>query len=112
MPGGRRDAGAIEALRVKLAAEGLFARKRPLPMLPAVIGVVTSAQGAVLHDIRTTVARRFGRPILLWPVPVQGEGRGRAHRGRDRRVQHAAARRAAAAGCADRGAGGAAASRT
>ena len=64
----------IEALRVKLAGEGLFERKRPLPMVPAVIGVVTSAQGAVLHDIHTTVARRFGRPILLWPVPVQGEG--------------------------------------
>ena len=64
----------IEALRIKLAAEGLFERRRPLPMLPGVIGVVTSAQGAVLHDIQTTVARRFGRPILLWPVPVQGEG--------------------------------------
>ena len=64
----------IEALRVKLAAEGLFERKRPLPYLPALVGVVTSAQGAVLHDIQTTIARRFGRPILLWPVPVQGEG--------------------------------------
>jgi len=66
----------IEALRLRLTAEGLFdpARKRPLPLLPSVIGVVTSAQGAVLHDIRTTVARRFPRPILLWPVPVQGEG--------------------------------------
>ena len=64
----------IEALKVKLAAEGLFERRRPLPMLPALIGVVTSAQGAVLHDIWTTIARRFGRPILLWPVPVQGDG--------------------------------------
>jgi exodeoxyribonuclease VII large subunit len=64
----------IEALRVKLAAEGLFNRRRPLPTLPAVVGVVTSANGAVLHDIHTTIARRFGRPILLWPVPVQGEG--------------------------------------
>jgi exodeoxyribonuclease VII large subunit len=66
----------IEALRVRLAAEGLFdaARKRAIPLLPGVIGVVTSAQGAVLQDIRTTVARRFARPILLWPVPVQGEG--------------------------------------
>ena len=43
-------------------------------MLPDLVGVVTSAQGAVLHDIWTTIARRFGRPILLWPVPVQGEG--------------------------------------
>jgi exodeoxyribonuclease VII large subunit len=64
----------IEALKVKLAAEGLFTRKRPLPMLPRVIGVITSAQGAVLQDIKTTIARRFPRPILLWPVPVQGEG--------------------------------------
>lgn len=64
----------IEALRVKLQAEGLFAHQRPLPLLPRIIGVVTSAQGAVLQDIKTTIARRFPRPILLWPVPVQGEG--------------------------------------
>jgi exodeoxyribonuclease VII large subunit len=66
----------IEALRLRLAEEGLFDadRKRPLPMLPRVIGVVTSAQGAVIQDIRTTILRRFPRPILLWPVPVQGEG--------------------------------------
>ena len=66
----------IDMLRVRLAAEGLFGedRKRRLPVLPAVIGVITSAQGAVLQDIRTTVLRRFPRPILVWPVPVQGEG--------------------------------------
>src|SRR5208283_1364164 len=64
----------IEALRVKLQGEGLFERRRPLPMLPRVVGVVTSAQGAVLQDIKTTIARRFSRPILLWAVPVQGEG--------------------------------------
>jgi exodeoxyribonuclease VII large subunit len=66
----------IELLRQRLAAEGLFeaARKRALPLLPAVVGVVTSPQGAVLHDICTTIARRFPREILLWPVPVQGEG--------------------------------------
>ena len=66
----------VELLRQRLAAEGLFdeARKRRLPVLPRVIGVVTSEQGAVLHDIRTTIARRFSRAILLWPVPVQGEG--------------------------------------
>jgi exodeoxyribonuclease VII large subunit len=65
----------IEMLRVRLAEEGLFdaARKRPIPLLPAVVGVVTSAAGAVLHDIRTTIARRFPRPLLIWPVPVQGE---------------------------------------
>ncbi len=66
----------IEALRQRLAAEGLFddARKQPLPMLPRIIGVVTSERGAVIQDIRTTITRRFPRPILLWPVPVQGEG--------------------------------------
>ena len=66
----------IEMLRKRLAAEGLFdaALKRPIPLLPAVIGVITSPQGAVLHDIRTTIARRFPRPILLYPVTVQGEG--------------------------------------
>ncbi|MBB2171035.1 exodeoxyribonuclease VII large subunit [Gluconacetobacter asukensis] len=66
----------IERLRLKLAEEGLFdaARKRALPFLPGVIGIVTSAQGAVLHDIRTTVARRFPRRLLVWPVAVQGEG--------------------------------------
>src|SRR3954469_22478694 len=66
----------IEMLRVRLTEEGLFGqdRKRHIPLLPAVVGVVTSASGAVLHDIRTTIARRFPRPVLLWPVPVQGEG--------------------------------------
>ncbi|MDE2581143.1 MAG: exodeoxyribonuclease VII large subunit, partial [Rhodospirillales bacterium] len=66
----------IEALKQRLAAEGLFdpGRKRPIPMLPAVVGVVTSERGAVIQDIRTTIARRFPRPILLWPVPVQGDG--------------------------------------
>jgi exodeoxyribonuclease VII large subunit len=65
----------IETLRLKLQAEGLFeaACKRPIPLLPRVIGVVTSPQGAVLQDIKTTIARRFPRPILLWPVAVQGE---------------------------------------
>jgi exodeoxyribonuclease VII large subunit len=65
----------IETLRLKLQAEGLFehACKRPIPLLPRIIGVVTSAQGAVLQDIKTTIARRFPRPILLWPVAVQGE---------------------------------------
>jgi exodeoxyribonuclease VII large subunit len=66
----------IEMLRVRLAAEGVFdaVRKRALPVLPRVIGVVTSERGAVIQDIRTTIARRFPRPLLLWPVPVQGEG--------------------------------------
>jgi exodeoxyribonuclease VII large subunit len=66
----------IEMLRQKLGAEGLFeaALKKPLPVLPEVVGVITSASGAVLHDIKTTIARRFARRIILWPVPVQGEG--------------------------------------
>lgn len=66
----------IEMLRVRLAAEGLFdaERKKKLPVLPAVVGVVSSERGAVIQDIRTTIARRFPRTILLWPVPVQGEG--------------------------------------
>ena len=66
----------IEMLRARLAAEGLFdsARKRAFPLLPTVVGVVTSERGAVIQDIRTTIERRFPRHILLWPVPVQGEG--------------------------------------
>jgi len=66
----------IEALRARLVAEGLFDsdRKRRIPQLPDVVGVVTSAQGAVLQDIKTTILRRFPRPIVVWPVPVQGEG--------------------------------------
>ncbi|KAA5611487.1 exodeoxyribonuclease VII large subunit [Rhodovastum atsumiense] len=66
----------IEMLRQRLAEEGLFApeRKQPIPLLPRVVGVVTSERGAVIQDIRTTILRRFPRPILLWPVPVLGEG--------------------------------------
>ncbi|MGG5888381.1 exodeoxyribonuclease VII large subunit [Falsiroseomonas sp. HC035] len=66
----------IETLRKKLLAEGLFEedRKRPLPRLPLVIGVVSSEAGAVIQDIRTTILRRFPRRIILWPVAVQGMG--------------------------------------
>ena len=66
----------IEMLRKRLADEGLFdaERKRPLPVLPQVIGVISSERGAVIQDIRTTIARRFPRHVLLWPVPVQGDG--------------------------------------
>jgi exodeoxyribonuclease VII large subunit len=66
----------IEKLRVALKAEGLFdaERKKAIPLLPARVGVVTSEKGAVIQDIRTTIARRFPRPILLWPVQVQGQG--------------------------------------
>jgi len=66
----------LEERRKKLAAEGLFdeSRKRPLPFLPNVIGVVTSPTGAVIRDIMHRLADRFPRPVYLWPVPVQGEG--------------------------------------
>lgn len=68
---------AFEALKARLATEGLFdaARKRPLPRLPRRIGLITSPTGAVLHDVLTTLARRFPAiPIVLYPVPVQGDG--------------------------------------
>jgi exodeoxyribonuclease VII large subunit len=66
----------LEERRRKLAAEGLFdpARKRKLPFLPEVIGVVTSPTGAVIRDILHRLADRFPRHVLIWPVPVQGEG--------------------------------------
>ena len=65
----------LEDRRKKLAAEGLFdaERKRPLPFLPDVIGVVTSPTGAVIRDILHRLGDRFPRRVLLWPVPVQGE---------------------------------------
>ena len=69
----------LEERRKKLAAEGLFdeARKKPLPFLPEVIGVVTSPTGAVIRDILHRLADRFPRHVLLWPVLVQGEGAAR-----------------------------------
>ncbi|WP_439573020.1 exodeoxyribonuclease VII large subunit [Phreatobacter sp.] len=65
----------LEERRQKLAAEGLFdaARKRPLPYLPQVIGVVTSPTGAVIRDILHRLEDRFPRTVLVWPVRVQGE---------------------------------------
>ena len=66
----------LEDRKKKLAAEGLFdsARKRPIPFLPQVIGVVTSPTGAVIRDILHRLSDRFPRRVILWPVPVQGEG--------------------------------------
>ncbi len=72
-------AGALMALieerRKKLAAEGLFAleRKRAIPALPRVIGVITSPTGAVIRDILHRIADRFPSHVLVWPVRVQGE---------------------------------------
>ncbi|MBC7521623.1 MAG: exodeoxyribonuclease VII large subunit, partial [Sandarakinorhabdus sp.] len=65
----------IEARRLRLAAEGLFDadRKRALPYIPRVIGVVTSPTGAVIRDILHRLADRFPRHVLVWPVAVQGE---------------------------------------
>ncbi len=67
-------------LKDRLEKEGLFdaARKRPLPLLPRAVGVVTSPTGAVFHDILTVARRRFpGMHIILRPTLVQGEGAAR-----------------------------------
>jgi len=65
----------LEKRKALLQSEGLFApeRKRPLPYLPEVIGVVTSPQGAVIRDILHRLRDRFPRKVLIWPVAVQGE---------------------------------------
>ncbi|GAM98601.1 exodeoxyribonuclease VII large subunit [alpha proteobacterium U9-1i] len=64
----------LEKLKARLTAEGLFApsRKKPIPYLPRVIGVVTSPTGAVIRDILHRLEERFPRKVLLWPVLVQG----------------------------------------
>lgn len=72
-------AGALMAMLEKrkaaLAAEGLFApeRKKPIPYLPEIIGVVTSPTGAVIRDILHRLRDRFPRKVLVWPVAVQGQ---------------------------------------
>jgi exodeoxyribonuclease VII large subunit len=68
---------AFEALKKKLSEEGLFdaARKKPIPILPQHVGVVTSPTGAAIRDILNVVSRRFPNlHILIAPVKVQGEG--------------------------------------
>jgi exodeoxyribonuclease VII large subunit len=70
----------FEALKQKLAAEGLFdeARKRVPPRFPRRVGIVTSATGAALRDVLHVLRRRFPAvPVLLYPVPVQGSGAAR-----------------------------------
>ncbi|MGZ9723269.1 exodeoxyribonuclease VII large subunit [Rhizobium miluonense] len=75
-------AGALMALleerKRKLGAEGLFdaERKRGLPFMPKVIGVITSPTGAVIRDILHRISDRFPVHVLVWPVKVQGEGSG------------------------------------
>lgn len=66
-----------QALKDKLLKEGLFdaSRKRPLPLFPRAVGIVTSPSGAVIHDIKTVSTRRFpGIRLVLRPSQVQGEG--------------------------------------
>ncbi|WP_170759253.1 exodeoxyribonuclease VII large subunit [Ruegeria lacuscaerulensis] len=64
----------LEKRKKQLEAEGLFApeRKKPLPYLPQIIGVVTSPSGAVIRDILHRLRDRFPRKVLIWPVAVQG----------------------------------------
>ncbi|MGH9615155.1 MAG: exodeoxyribonuclease VII large subunit [Acidobacteriaceae bacterium] len=67
---------AFEQLYALLKAEGLFdsERKRPLPLYPKTIGVITSQKGAVIHDILNVLARRHSRAqVLLYPAAVQGD---------------------------------------
>ena len=69
-------AAEFERLRAKLEHEGLFdpSRKRPLPTFPMQIGVVTSEQGAVIHDIANVLASRWPlAELVLYPATVQGE---------------------------------------
>ena len=66
---------AFEVLKARLAAEGLFdtGLKRPLPFAPRRIGLITSGSGAAVHDVLTTLARRWPlAEVFLYPVPVQG----------------------------------------
>ena len=84
---------AFEALKARLEKEGLFApeHKRPLPAHPRCVGVITSPSGAAVRDILTTLRRRFpALPVIVYPVPVQGEGAAEAiaaalHRANERR---------------------------
>jgi exodeoxyribonuclease VII large subunit len=66
----------LEKLKAQLGAEGLFdaARKKPLPFMPKVIGVVTSPTGAVIRDILHRLADRCPTRVIVWPVKVQGTG--------------------------------------
>src|SRR5262249_59250359 len=64
----------LEQRKQRLKAEGLFeeARKKALPFLPRVIGIVTSPTGAVIRDMLHGFGERFPVCVLLWPVRVQG----------------------------------------
>src|ERR1700677_1274527 len=66
----------LERLKAKLAAEGLFeaARKRRLPSMPAVVGVITSPTGAVIRDILHRIRERWPCRVIVWPSVMQGDG--------------------------------------
>ena len=67
----------LERLKMRLEEDGLFepSRKRPLPRFPGVVGLVTSPSGAVIHDIRNIIGRRYPlAEVLLAPTQVQGDG--------------------------------------
>lgn len=76
----------VEQWKKELAIEGCFAseRKRCLPSFPTKVGVVTSETGAVIHDIRTVISRRYPLEIIISPTTVQGED---AHRGIARAIR-------------------------
>jgi len=65
----------LERLKARLAGEGLFeaVRKRPLPSMPTVIGVITSPTGAVIRDILHRITDRWPCRVIVWPVVVQGD---------------------------------------
>ena len=65
----------LERLKAKLQAEGLFEpeRKRPLPSMPSVVGVITSPTGAVIRDILHRIRDRWPCRVVVWPVVVQGD---------------------------------------
>jgi exodeoxyribonuclease VII large subunit len=65
----------LERLKAKLAAEGLFeaSRKRPLPSMPRVVGVITSPTGAVIRDILHRIRERWPCRVIVWPSVMQGE---------------------------------------
>jgi exodeoxyribonuclease VII large subunit len=66
---------AFEVLKAKLAAEGLFdaARKKPIPVPPRCLGIITSPTGAAVRDVLTILKRRFpALPVIIFPVKVQG----------------------------------------
>ncbi len=84
---------AFEALKRRLADEGLFddAAKKPIPKVPACVGIVTSPTGAALRDILNVMRRRYpGVHAILYPVPVQGaEAAGRIAQMLDRAAARA-----------------------